>query len=158
MRLNELRDNDGARTERKRVGRGAGSGTGKTSGKGHKGQKSRAGATINGFEGGQMPIYRRLPKRGFKNPFRKQYAVVNLGDVQKAIEDGRLEKDKEIDDISLRSAGLTGKKNLKIRLLANGDLKSKIMIKVAGASRSAVVAVEEAGGAVILEQITDTNS
>ena len=158
MRLNELRDNDGARTERKRVGRGAGSGTGKTSGKGHKGQKSRAGATINGFEGGQMPIYRRLPKRGFKNPFRKQYAIVNLGDVQKAIEDGRLEKDKDIDENSLRGAGLAGKKNLKIRLLANGDLKSKITIKVAGASRSAVVAVEEAGGAVILEQITDTNS
>jgi len=158
MRLNELRDNDGARTERKRVGRGAGSGTGKTSGKGHKGQKSRAGATINGFEGGQMPIYRRLPKRGFKNPFRKQYAIVNLGDVQKAIKDGRLEKDKEIDENSLRGAGLAGKKNLKIRLLANGDLKSKITIKVAGASRSAVVAVEEAGGAVILEQITDTNS
>ena len=158
MRLNELRDNDGARTERKRVGRGAGSGTGKTSGKGHKAQKSRAGATINGFEGGQMPIYRRLPKRGFKNPFRKQYAIVNLGDVQKAIEDGRLEKDKEIDENSLRGAGLAGKKNLKIRLLANGDLKSKITMKVAGASRSAVVAVEEAGGAVILEQITDTNS
>tara|TARA_B100001173_G_C15717579_1_gene432941 strand:- start:57 stop:533 length:477 start_codon:yes stop_codon:yes gene_type:complete len=158
MRLNELRDNDGARTERKRVGRGAGSGTGKTSGKGHKGQKSRAGATINGFEGGQMPIYRRLPKRGFKNPFRKQYAIVNLGDVQKAIEDGRLEKDKDIDENSLRGAGLAGKKNLKIRLLANGDLKSKITIKAAGASRSAVVAVEEAGGAVILEQITDTNS
>ena len=158
MRLNELRDNDGARTERKRVGRGAGSGTGKTSGKGHKGQKSRAGATINGFEGGQMPIYRRLPKRGFKNPFRKQYAIVNLGDVQKAIEDGRLEKDKEIDGNSLRGAGLASKKNLKIRLLANGDLKSKITVKVAGASRSAVVAVEEAGGAVILEQITDTNS
>ena len=158
MRLNELKDNDGARTERKRVGRGAGSGTGKTSGKGHKGQKSRAGATINGFEGGQMPIYRRLPKRGFKNPFRKQYAIVNLGDVQKAIEDGRLEKDKDIDENSLRGAGLAGKKNLKIRLLANGDLKSKITIKAAGASRSAVVAVEEAGGAVILEQITDTNS
>ena len=158
MRLNELRDNDGARTERKRVGRGAGSGTGKTSGKGHKGQKSRAGATINGFEGGQMPIYRRLPKRGFKNPFRKQYAIVNLGDVQKAIEGGGLEKDKEIDENSLRGAGLAGKKKLKIRLLANGDLKSKITIKVAGASRSAVVAVEEAGGAVILEQITDTNS
>ena len=158
MRLNELRDNDGARTERKRVGRGAGSGMGKTSGKGHKGQKSRAGATINGFEGGQMPIYRRLPKRGFKNPFRKQYAIVNLGDVQKAIEDGRLEKDKEIDENSLRGAGLAGKKNLRIRLLANGALKSKITMKVAGASRSAVVAVEEAGGAVILEQITDTNS
>ena len=158
MRLNELRDNDGARTERKRVGRGAGSGTGKTSGKGHKGQKSRAGATINGFEGGQMPIYRRLPKRGFKNPFRKHYAIVNLGDVQKAIEDGRLEKDKQIDENSLRDAGLAGKKNLRVRLLANGDLKSKITMKVAGASRPAVAAVEEAGGAVILEQSTDTNS
>ena len=92
------------------------------------------------------------------NPFRKQYAIVNLGDVQKAIKDGSLEKDKEIDENSLRGAGLAGKKNLKIRLLANGDLKSKITIKAAGASRSAVVAVEEAGGAVILEQITDTNS
>ena len=134
MRLNELRDNDGARTERKRVGRGAGSGMGKTSGKGHKGQKSRAGATINGFEGGQMPIYRRLPKRGFKTPFRKQYAIVNLGDVQKAIEDGRLEKDKEIDENSLRGAGLAGKKNLRIRLLADGALKSKITMNDHGKS------------------------
>ena len=158
MRLNELRDNDGARTERKRVGRGTGSGTGKTSGKGHKGQKSRAGATINGFEGGQMPIYRRLPKRGFKNPFRKQYAVVNLGDVQKALEDGRLEKGKELDENILREAGLAGKKNLRIRLLAKGDFKSKITMRVAGASKSALAAVEKAGGAVILEQITDSNS
>ena len=158
MRLNELRDNDGARTERERVGRGAGSGTGKTSGKGHKGQKSRAGAAINGFEGGQMPIYRRLPKRGFKNPFRKQYAVVNLGDVQKALEDGRLEKGKELDENILREAGLAGKKNLRVRLLAKGDFKSKITIRVAGASQSALAAVEEAGGAVILEQTTDSNS
>jgi large subunit ribosomal protein L15 len=158
MRLNELRDNDGARTERKRVGRGAGSGTGKTSGKGHKGQKSRAGATINGFEGGQMPIYRRLPKRGFKNPFRKQYAIVNLGDVQKAIEDGRLETGKELNEQILREAGLAGKKNLKIRLLAKGDFKSKITMRVAGASKSALAAVEKAGGAVILEQTTDSNS
>ena len=158
MRLNELRDNDGARTERERVGRGAGSGTGKTSGKGHKGQKSRAGAAINGFEGGQMPIYRRLPKRGFKNPFRKQYAVVNLGAVQKALEDGRLEKGKELDENILREAGLAGKKNLRVRLLAKGDFKSKITIRVAGASQSALAAVEEAGGAVILEQTTDSNS
>jgi large subunit ribosomal protein L15 len=110
MRLNELRDNVGARTDKKRVGRGAGSGTGKTSGRGHKGQKSRAGATINGFEGGQMPIYRRLPKRGFKNPFRKEYAVINLGDVQKAIESGRIEAGEEINENALHEAGLVGKK------------------------------------------------
>ena len=105
-----------------------------------------------------MPIYRRLPKRGFKNPFRKQYAVVNLGAVQKALEDGRLEKGKELDENILREAGLVGKKNLRIRLLAKGDFKSKITMRVAGASKSALAAVEEAGGAVILEQITDSNS
>ena len=105
-----------------------------------------------------MPIYRRLPKRGFKNPFRKQYAVVNLGDVQKALEDGRLEKNKELDENILREAGLAGKKNLRIRLLAKGDIKSKITMRVAGASKSALAAVEKAGGAVILEQTTDSNS
>ena len=105
-----------------------------------------------------MPIYRRLPKRGFKNPFRKQYAVVNLGDVQKAIEDGRLEKGKELDENILREAGLAGKTNLRVRLLAKGDFDSKITIRVAGASQSALAAVEEAGGAVILEQTTDSNS
>ena len=105
-----------------------------------------------------MPIYRRLPKRGFKNPFRKQYAVVNLGDVQKALEDGRLEKGKELDEKVLRDAGLAGKKNLRIRLLAKGDFKSKITMRVAGASKSALAAVEKAGGAVIIEQTTDSNS
>jgi large subunit ribosomal protein L15 len=158
MRLNELRDNEGARTDRKRVGRGAGSGTGKTSGKGHKGQKSRAGATINGFEGGQMPIYRRLPKRGFKNPFRKEFAVVNVGDIQKAIEDGRLKVGAEVDEQSLRQAGLAGKKRMGIRLLARGEIKSKITVKVAGASKTAMLAVEKAGGAVVLQKTTDKNS
>jgi large subunit ribosomal protein L15 len=158
MRLNELRDNEGARTDRKRVGRGAGSGTGKTSGKGHKGQKSRAGATINGFEGGQMPIYRRLPKRGFKNPFRKEFAVVNLGDIQKAIEDGRLKVQAEVDEQCLRKAGLAGKKRMGIRLLSRGEIKSKITVKVAGASKTAVLAVEKAGGAVVLQKTTDKNS
>ena len=105
-----------------------------------------------------MPLHRRLPKRGFKNPFRKQYAVVNLGDVQKALEDGRLEKNKELNENTLREAGLAGKKNLRIRLLARGDIKSKITMRVAGASKSALAAVEKAGGAVILEQTTDSNS
>jgi large subunit ribosomal protein L15 len=158
MRLNELRDNVGARTDKKRVGRGAGSGTGKTSGKGHKGQKSRAGATINGFEGGQMPIYRRLPKRGFKNPFRKEYAVINLGDVQTAIESGRLEASEEINENALREAGLVGKKRLRIRLLARGEIKSKVTIKVAGASKTAMSAVEKAGGIVIPDEAIETKS
>ena len=158
MRLNELRDNEGARTDRKRVGRGAGSGTGKTSGKGHKGQKSRAGATINGFEGGQMPIYRRLPKRGFKNPFRKEFSVVNVGDIQKAIEDGRLKVEAEVDEQCLRQAGLAGKTKIGIRLLARGEIKSKITVKVAGASKTAVLAVEKAGGVVVLQKNTDKNS
>ena len=158
MRLNELRDNVGARTDKKRVGRGAGSGTGKTSGKGHKGQKSRAGATINGFEGGQMPIYRRLPKRGFKNPFRKEYAVINLGDVQAAIESGRIGAGVEINENALREAGLVGKKRLRIRLLARGEIKSKVTMKVAGASKTAMSAVEKAGGIVILEEAIETKS
>ncbi|MDG1885739.1 MAG: 50S ribosomal protein L15 [Alphaproteobacteria bacterium] len=158
MRLNELRDNVGARTDKKRVGRGAGSGTGKTSGKGHKGQKSRAGATINGFEGGQMPIYRRLPKRGFKNPFRKEYAVINLGDVQAAIESGRIGAGGEINENTLREAGLVGKKRLRIRLLARGEIKSKVTMKVAGASKTAMSAVEKVGGIVILEEAIETKS
>jgi len=158
MRLNELRDNVGARTDKKRVGRGAGSGTGKTSGRGHKGQKSRAGATINGFEGGQMPIYRRLPKRGFKNPFRKEYAVINLGDVQKAIESGRIEAGEEINENALQEAGLVGKKRLRVRLLARGEIKSKVTMKVTGASKTAMSAVEKAGGIVILEEAIETNS
>ena len=108
MRLIEISDNLGATKDRKRVGRGAGSGTGKTSGRGHKGQKSRAGATINGFEGGQMPIYRRLPKRGFKNPFRKQYRIVNIDDIQKAVDAGKVKAGAELDARSLQAVGIVG--------------------------------------------------
>lgn len=153
MKLNELRDNDGARKDRKRVGRGAGSGTGKTAGRGHKGQKSRAGATINGFEGGQMPIYRRLPKRGFKNPFRVAYAAVNLGDLQKAIEVGRLDASVEIDETAIRAAGLVGKPKLGVRVLARGEISSKITVRVrGGASKAAAKAIENAGGLVVIPE------
>jgi len=148
MRLNELRDNAGARKNRKRVGRGAGSGTGKTSGRGHKGQKSRAGASINGFEGGQMPIYRRLPKRGFTNPFRKEFAVVNVGDLQKALDDGKLDAKGALDEAALKAAGLGGKTKLGIRLLANGEINTKVTLQVSGASKAAIAAVEKAGGSV----------
>ena len=153
MKLNELRDNDGARKDRKRVGRGAGSGTGKTAGRGHKGQKSRAGATINGFEGGQMPIYRRLPKRGFKNPFRVAYAAVNLGDLQKAIEVGRLDASNKIDETAIRAAGLVGKPKLGVRVLARGEISSKITVRVrGGASKAAAEAIEKAGGLVVIAE------
>ena len=158
MKLNELRDNDGARRKRKRVGRGIGSGTGKTSGRGHKGQKSRAGATINGFEGGQMPIYRRLPKRGFKNIFRKEFSIVNIGDLQKAIENGRLDAGQEINETALRDAGIAGKRKRAIRLLARGELSERVTVRVSGASKSAVAAVEKAGGVVVLPESAEPNS
>ena len=155
MRLNEISDNEGARRNRKRVGRGAGSGTGKTSGKGHKGQKSRAGATINGFEGGQMPIYRRLPKRGFKNPFRKEYAVLNVGNVEKAIKSGQLKAGAEVNETMLRELGLVGKKKMGVRLLAQGEISTKITLEVTGASKAAIAAVESAGGTVKLAEISN---
>jgi len=156
MRLNELRDNEGARKARKRVGRGAGSGTGKTSGRGHKGQKSRAGATINGFEGGQMPIYRRLPKRGFKNPFRTAFAAVNIGDLEKAIASGRLDATGDIDEAAIRGAGLAGQPKLGIRVLAKGDINTKITLRVSGgASKAASVAIEKAGGTVVVPEISN---
>ncbi len=158
MKLNELNDNKGARKDRKRVGRGAGSGTGKTSGRGHKGQKSRAGATINGFEGGQMPIYRRLPKRGFKNPFKKQFSIVNLGELQKALESGRVDPGSEVDETVLRNAGLAGKKKSGIRILAKGDFDKAITLRVTGASKAAVEAIEKAGGHVFLANSAMTDS
>ena len=129
MRLNEISDNQGATKDRKRVGRGAGSGTGKTSGRGHKGQKSRAGATINGFEGGQMPIYRRLPKRGFKNPFRKQYRIVNIDDIQKAVDAGKVKAGAELDAQSLQDFGIVGKGKLGIRVLGRGKIDVAINLK-----------------------------
>ena len=148
MRLNEISDNQGATKDRKRVGRGAGSGTGKTSGRGHKGQKSRAGATINGFEGGQMPIYRRLPKRGFKNPFRKQYRIVNVDDIQRAIDAGKIKAGAELDAKSLQDCGVVGKGKSGIRVLGRGKINTAVNLNVAGASKTAITAIEKAGGKV----------
>ncbi|MBY0430153.1 MAG: 50S ribosomal protein L15 [Rhodospirillales bacterium] len=149
MKLNDIRDNPGARKERMRVGRGIGSGKGKTGGRGVKGQTSRTGVAINGFEGGQMPIYRRLPKRGFKNPFRKEYVVVNLGAVQAAIDAGRIDATQKVDATALKAAGLFASIRDGVRLLGKGELKAKVTFEVAGASQSAIAAVEKAGGAVI---------
>ena len=150
MKLNQLTDNKGARKPRKRVGRGIGSGTGKTAGKGHKGQKSRSGAAIKGFEGGQMPLHRRLPKRGFTNIFAKRYVVVNLGRLQQAIDAGKLDAKQDIDATALKSAGLIKNPRDGVRLLAKGELKAKVKVAVAGASKAAVEAVEKAGGSVTL--------
>lgn len=153
MKLNELSDNKGARKDRTRVGRGAGSGKGKTAGRGVKGQKSRSGVAIKGFEGGQMPLYRRVPKRGFKNLFRKEYAVVNLGRLQQAIDNKRIDVKKTVDTAALTEAGLVGRRiGAGVRLLAKGELSTKITIEVAGASKSAVEAVEKAGGKVVLPE------
>ncbi|MCK5276848.1 MAG: 50S ribosomal protein L15 [Alphaproteobacteria bacterium] len=153
MKLNELSDNPGARKSRTRVGRGIGSGKGKTGGRGVKGQKSRSGVSIKGFEGGQMPIYRRMPKRGFTNLFRKEFAVVNLGRLQQAIDDKRLDAKKTIDTAALMAAGLVGRRvGDGVRLLANGELKTKVTIDLAGASKAAVEAVEKAGGKVVLPE------
>jgi large subunit ribosomal protein L15 len=148
MKLTDIRDNEGARKNRMRVGRGIGSGKGKTAGRGVKGQKSRTGVSIKGFEGGQMPLHRRLPKRGFKNPFAKDYAIVNLGAVQKAIDAGRLDAKQPITGDLLVAAGLVRQARDGIRLLAKGTLSAKASFQVAGASASAIAAVEKAGGSV----------
>src|SRR4051812_33449402 len=149
MKLNELRDNPGARKKSKRLGRGIGSGKGKTSGKGVKGQKARTGVALNGFEGGQMPIYRRLPKRGFINIFRKEYAPVNLGALDAALASGRLDAGQPISEESLRAAGLVrGGKVAGVRLLAKGEITRAVTITVSGASAAAVEAVQKAGGTV----------
>lgn len=147
MKLNELKDNYGATKNRIRVGRGIGSGKGKTSSHGQKGQKARSGVAINGFEGGQMPIYRRLPKRGFKNPFAKIFAVVNLDSLQKAIDAGKLKADK-IDLEALNKAGLVNKSYDGVRLLARGAVSTAVNISVNSASKAAVALVEKAGGKV----------
>jgi len=156
MKLNEIKDNKGARKSLMRVARGVGSGKGRTAGRGIKGQKSRTGVSINAFEGGQMPVYRRLPKRGFKNIFRKDYAVINVGDLQKAIDAKVLSASKEINAVSLMEAGVMKKVNDGIRLLGNGKLTSKVAIRVVGATESAKAAVEKAGGEVIVEPIKKT--
>lgn len=151
MKLNEVKDNDGAIKNSKRVGRGIGSGTGKTSGSGHKGQKARSGVSINGFEGGQMPIHRRLPKRGFTNIFRKNYVEVNLGRMQAAIDSGKLDAGKPVDAEALVNAGVISKARDGVRILAKGELKSKkVEIHAAGASKAAIAAVEAAGGKVVI--------
>lgn len=149
MKLNELRDNEGATKNRIRVGRGIGSGKGKTCGRGQKGQKSRSGVAVNGFEGGQMPIYRRLPKRGFKNPFAKEFAVVNLDTIQKAVDAGKLNA-AAIDVAALINAGVISKELDGVRLLARGAITSSVTISVNSASKAAVAAVEKAGGKVNL--------
>lgn len=149
MKLNELRDNEGATKNRIRVGRGIGSGKGKTCGRGQKGQKSRSGVAVNGFEGGQMPIYSRLPKRGFKNPFAKEFAVVNLDTIQKAVDAGKLNA-AAIDVAALMNAGVISKELDGVRLLARGAITSSVTISVNSASKAAVAAVEKAGGKVNL--------
>ncbi|WP_417675045.1 50S ribosomal protein L15 [Pseudodonghicola sp.] len=148
MKLNELRDNPGAAPKRKRIARGPGSGKGKTAGRGIKGQKSRSGVAINGYEGGQMPLYQRLPKRGFNKPNRKDYAVVNLGLIQKFIEAGKLDAGSAITEDALVACGLVRRKLDGIRVLAKGEFSSKVTIEVTGASQPAIAAVEAAGGAL----------
>ena len=148
MKLNEIRDNPGARKSRVRVGRGIGSGLGKTAGRGQKGQKSRSGVSIKGFEGGQMPLHMRLPKRGFNNIFAKDYAEVNLGAIQKMIDAGKLEGKGTLDHDALKAAGLARGGRDGVRLLGKGELTAKVSFKVAGASKGALEAVEKAGGKV----------
>ena len=150
MKLHELSDNDGANRKSKRLGRGPGSGKGKTGGRGIKGQKSRSGVAINGYEGGQMPLYQRLPKRGFKKPNRKNYSVMNLGLVQKFIDTGKLDAKFEINEDALVSSGLVRRKMDGIRILAKGMITSKVNMCVTGASKSAIKAVEKAGGTLSL--------
>ncbi|MBC7134625.1 50S ribosomal protein L15 [Oceanibaculum nanhaiense] len=152
MKLNEIRDNEGARKGRKRLGRGIGSGLGKTSGRGHKGQGARTGVAIKGFEGGQMPLERRVPKRGFKSLFRVEYQVVNLGRLQSAIDDGKLDAKKDIDAAALAAAGLVRNAADKVSLLAKGELKAKVKLSVDRASKTALAAVEKAGGSVKLPE------
>ncbi len=148
MKLNELKDNEGARHNRIRVGRGIGCTKGKTCGRGVKGQKSRTGVAIKGFEGGQMPIHRRLPKRGFKNPSRVEYAVVNLRDLQRAVDAKKLDAKKDVTVEALQRAGLISASDKRVKLLGAGELSAKLSITVEKASKSAVAAVEKAGGSV----------
>ena len=148
MKLHELRDNPGATKKAKRIGRGPGSGKGKTAGRGIKGQKSRSGVAINGYEGGQMPLYQRLPKRGFNKPNRKAYAVVNLGLIQKFVDEGKIDASAAITEDTLVASGLVRRKLDGIRVLAKGDVTAALTLAVTGASKSAIEAVEKAGGSL----------
>ncbi|EPE98803.1 MULTISPECIES: 50S ribosomal protein L15 [Rhizobium] len=150
MKLNEIKDNEGSTHSRKRLGRGIGSGSGKTGGRGVKGQKSRSGVAINGFEGGQMPIYRRLPKRGFNNIFKADFVVVSLERVQAAIDAGKLDAKSTVDAAALKAAGVIRRVKDGVRVLADGELKAKVKFEVAGASKPAVEKIEKAGGSVTL--------
>jgi len=154
MKLNEIRDNDGAHYRYKRIGRGIGSGKGKTSGRGGKGQTARTGVALNGFEGGQTPLHRRLPKRGFRKPNRKEFSLINLGRLQKALDDGRLKGDATVDGAALVAAGVLRRVRDGVRLLAKGELKATLTISVEGASKAAVEAVEKLGGKVIVATAT----
>ena len=150
MKLHEIRDNDGANRKKKRVARGPGSGKGKTAGRGIKGQTSRSGVALNGYEGGQMPLYRRLPKRGFTAPNAKEFAVVNLGQIQTFIDAGKLDATADVTEDALVASGTVRRKLDGIRVLAKGEIKAKINLTVTGASASAVEAIEKAGGKVTL--------
>jgi large subunit ribosomal protein L15 len=160
MKLNEIRDNEGARPKFKRVGRGIGSGKGKTAGRGVKGQKARTGVSLNGFEGGQLPLYRRLPKRGFKNPFRKEYAPLNVGALEKAIAEGRLPEGQPIDEAALQAAGVvrSASRYAGVRLLGQGSITRAVTITVSGASATAIAAVQAAGGTVTVLVPTESQA
>ncbi|MGV2130581.1 50S ribosomal protein L15 [Agrobacterium vitis] len=148
MKLNEIKDNEGSSKDRIRVGRGIGSGKGKTGGRGVKGQKARSGVAVNGFEGGQMPIYRRLPKRGFNNIFASEFTTVSLGRIQTAIDAGKLDASATIDAAALKAAGVIRRLKDGVRVLGDGELTTKVTIEVAGASKPAVEKIEKAGGSI----------
>ena len=150
MKLDEIRDNPGARKSRIRVGRGIGSGKGKTGGRGVKGQKARTGVAIKGFEGGQMPLHRRLPKRGFHNIFRLDFTEVTLGRIQSAIDAGKLDASAPVNGAALVAAGVLRREKDGVRLLASGELTAKVTVEVAYATKSAAEAVEKAGGSVTI--------
>jgi large subunit ribosomal protein L15 len=152
MKLNEIKDNEGAVKDRKRVGRGIGSGKGKTGGRGVKGQKARSGVAINGFEGGQMPIYRRLPKRGFNNIFASDFVTVSVGRIQAAIDAKKLDPKATIDAAALKAAGVIRRPKDGVRVLSDGELKAKVTIEAAGASKAAVEKIEKAGGSIKLPE------
>ena len=156
MKLHELAGNTGSRKVRKRIGRGIGSGKGKTGGRGGKGQTARTGVAIKGFEGGQMPLHRRLPKRGFTNIFRKEYNEVNLGRVQTAVDAGKLDPKDTVDVAALVRAGVLRRARDGVRLLGSGEIKAKVAFTVGGASKSAVAAVEKAGGSVTVLKAVET--
>jgi large subunit ribosomal protein L15 len=152
MKLNELRDREGASKSRKRVGRGIGSGMGKTGGRGVKGQSARSGVALNGFEGGQMPVYRRLPKRGFKNNFAKDYNIVSIARIQQAVDAKKLDAKKTVTAEALVEAGVLRRVRDGVRVLGDGELKAKLTLEVAGASKSAIEKIEKAGGSVKLPE------